>query len=99
MRDSGGLDSSSNIIMPKYEMNEDLKIYLEVNVPPKSIYKPIGYNDLNKVKEIMEGDDSEKRSSDFKDQKSMRQTSIVKRKNTSERMEDTKERLEREIFE
>ena len=80
MRESASLDASSNIIMPKYVMNDDLKIYIECDAPPKSIYKPIGFNDLNKVKEIMEGDDSEKRSNDFKEQALLRKSTISLKK-------------------
>ena len=30
-------------------------------MPPKSLYKAIGYNDMNRVKIMMEGDDEDKR--------------------------------------
>ena len=74
-------DSFSNIILPQYEFNEGLKVYIEIDTPPKSIYKAIGYNDLAKIKEIKMGDDSEKRSSDYQKQLSMRASSL-KRKQT-----------------
>ena len=59
-------DAFSNIIMPHYEFNDELKVYMESEVPSKALYKTVGYNDLNRIKLIMEGDDSEKRSMDFK---------------------------------
>ena len=43
-------------------MNQDLKVYEEVEIPPPSLYKAVGYNDMTVVKTIMEGDDSDKRS-------------------------------------
>ena len=39
----------SNILIPEYEYNEDLKYYTEVKIPPETIYKSIGYNDLQTV--------------------------------------------------
>lgn len=50
------------IILPKYVMNEELKVWEEVDVPPKSLYKAIGYNDMNRVKIMMEGNDDDKRA-------------------------------------
>ena len=38
-------------------------MYEEIKVPAKSLYKCVGYNDMQRVKIIMEGDDSDKRSS------------------------------------
>ena len=43
-------------------MNEELKVWEEVDVPPKSLYKAIGYNDMNRVKIMMEGNDDDKRA-------------------------------------
>jgi len=51
-----------NIILPVYEFNSDLQVYMEVNPPCSSMYKAVGFNDLNKVKVMMEGDDQEKRT-------------------------------------
>jgi len=58
----GGQESHKNIILPKYVMNQDLKVYQEVDRPPKSLYLAVGYNDMNRVKILMEGDDADKRS-------------------------------------
>jgi hypothetical protein len=77
-------DSFSNIIMPHYEFNSELKVYMETNTPSKALYKAVGYNDLNRIKLIMEGDDSEKRSLDFQKQMSERQNSL-KKKNTMQK--------------
>ena len=59
---ASGQESHKNILLPQYVMNQDLKVYEEVEIPPASIYKPVGYNDMTVVKTIMEGDDSDKRS-------------------------------------
>lgn len=61
MAEQGG-EAHRNIILPKYQLNQDLKVYEEVDVPPKSLYKAVGYNDMQRVKIIMEGNDSDKRS-------------------------------------
>lgn len=52
----------NNILIPHYEYDEELKYYTEVNIPPETMYKSIGYNDLQTVHVMMEGDDAEKRS-------------------------------------
>lgn len=57
-----GQETSKNIILPQYELNNDLKVYEEINIPPSSLYKAVGYNDMQRVKIIVEGDDSDKRS-------------------------------------
>lgn len=57
-----GQESHKNILLPKYVLNADLKVYEEVDCPPKSLYKAVGYNNMEKVKVIMEGNDEEKRS-------------------------------------
>ena len=89
MKQQGG-DSAANIILPKYEKNEDLNVYMEIDQPPKSLYKAIGYNDLQRVQLIMEGNDSEKRSSDFQNQKTMmKQSSLRKSAKGGERMTRT----------
>lgn len=61
-----GQDLSQNIKLPQYQMNQDLKVYEEVDVPPSSIYKAVGYNDMQRVKIMVEGDDAEKRSAEKK---------------------------------
>ena len=48
--------------MPKYVLNKDLNVYEEVDIPPHSIYKAVGFNDMQRVKIFMEGDDADKRS-------------------------------------
>ena len=65
MKESGG-DAHKNIILPKYILNKDLNVYEEVDPPPKSLYIAVGYNDMERVKIIMEGDDAEKRSENNK---------------------------------
>jgi len=57
-----GQESHQNIILPRYVMNQDLKVYEEGEIPPTSIYMAVGYNDMTRVKHIMEGNDEDKRS-------------------------------------
>ena len=61
MKEAGGGEDHKNIILPKYQLNEELKVYEEIDVPPKSLYKPVGFNDMERVKIMMEGNDAEKR--------------------------------------
>ena len=97
MKQQGG-DSAANIILPKYEKNEDLNVYMEIDQPPKSLYKAIGYNDLQRVQLIMEGNDSEKRSSDFQNQKTMmKQSSLRKSAKGGERLTRT-QKLEQALL-
>ena len=63
-----GQESHKNIILPKYVMNQALQVYQEIDKPPKSMYKAVGYNDMNRVKIVMEGDDAEKRDENAKSQ-------------------------------
>lgn len=79
MKEAGG-DAHKNIILPQYVKNEELQVYEEVNMPPKSMYKAIGYNDMQRVKVVMEGDDAEKRSENIKrESKILQRTSTVAR--------------------
>lgn len=39
-----------------------MKVYEEIDIPPSSLYKAVGFNDMHRVKVIMEGDDKDKRS-------------------------------------
>ena len=62
MKQSGhGDEMCNNILCPKYELNEELG-WMEIDPPPKTMYKKVGYNDLTRVKEMMEGNDAEKRA-------------------------------------
>ena len=61
MKSTGG-ECHKNILLPKYVLNADLQVYEELEGPPKSLYKAVGYNDMQRVKELMEGDDEQKRS-------------------------------------
>jgi len=38
-------------------LNEDLNIWMEVNKPPETMYMAVGFNDLPRIKQMMEGDD------------------------------------------
>lgn len=37
-------DSFANVVMPKYKYSERLKVDIEVNVPPVSLFKEIGHD-------------------------------------------------------
>jgi hypothetical protein len=50
------------VICPQYEYNEELKIYTECSVPPETVYKAVGFNNLEVVRKMMDGDDADKRS-------------------------------------
>lgn len=43
-------------------LNKDLNVYEEVDIPPSSLYMAVGFNDMQRVKILMEGDDADKRS-------------------------------------
>ena len=61
MKESGA-EIHKNIILPKYVLNQDLKVYEEIDIPPTSLYKAVGFNDKQRVKTFIEGDDEDKRS-------------------------------------
>jgi len=50
------------VICPQYTLNDELKIYTEDSRPPETVFKAVGYNNLEIVKKMMQGDDAEKRS-------------------------------------
>jgi hypothetical protein len=50
------------IICPSYTKDDALQIYVEDPAPPSTVFKAVGYNNLEIVKKMMEGTDSEKRS-------------------------------------
>lgn len=56
-----GMSAFSMIICPRYHYNEKLKVYQEVKAPPASLYKTVGFNNLEVVKRMMDGDDAERR--------------------------------------
>ena len=75
MKESGG-ESHKNIILPKYLLNKDLNVYEEIDPPPKSLYIAVGYNDMERVKVIMEGDDAEKRSENNKRESKIQESAV-----------------------
>ncbi len=52
---------TATILLPSYKASEFLNLYEEVDIPPETLYMPVGYNDLVNVRKIMEGTDVEKR--------------------------------------
>ena len=61
MKEAGG-QFFSNVLCPKYDFNENLKIYVEHSAPPDTLYKAVGYNNLEVVKTLMKGSEKERRS-------------------------------------
>ena len=82
MKESGQ-ESHKNILLPKYVLNDDLKVYEEIDPPPKSLYKAVGYNDMQRVKIIMEGDDEQKRSAYEKRESLTNRSQSLVRKSTA----------------
>lgn len=98
MMKESGQEVHQNIKMPEYVINQELNVYEEVNVPPKALYKSVGYNDMQRVKIIMEGDDSDKRSSLNRKQEEeelKKSPSEFKRLKTSVRLEAKDAELEK----
>lgn len=40
----------SMIICPQYKFSEETKSFVEVDIPPTELYKPVGFNNLETVK-------------------------------------------------
>lgn len=89
-----GDEMCNNILCPKYEKNEELG-WIEKDAPPKNMYKKIGYNDLARVKEMMEGNDAEKRNPD----KMMTSKAKKMTSGTHMRMKDAEAQAEQEALE
>ena len=49
-------ETSHNVVEPKYEFDFQLKVYREILPPAKELYKPVGFNDQELIKEIMQLD-------------------------------------------
>ena len=62
MMQSGHADDICNNILPPKYKNDPEQGYEEIDVPCKSLYKRVGFNDLPRVKEMMEGNAVEKRT-------------------------------------
>ena len=65
MKTSGRGQAHQNVIIPNYSYEAELNIWKQVDIPPASLYKPVGYNDLKRVRIIMEGNDEERRDPKF----------------------------------
>lgn len=44
LKQSGGSKANKNVVMPKYAMDERLKIQREIQPPPSSIFIGLGFN-------------------------------------------------------
>jgi hypothetical protein len=51
---NAGEEAHKNIILPKYEYDDRLKIFREVNKPPPTIYAELGYNPAHPVDQAAE---------------------------------------------
>ena len=93
-----GDEMCNNILCPKYEKNEELG-WIEKDAPPKNMYKKVGYNDLARVKEMMEGNDAEKRNPDGKrtTKNSKRMTSGTAMRHKDQEAEDAQMELDRKL--
>lgn len=57
-----GEQAHNIVICPQYTYNEELKVYIECDVPPETVYKAVGFNNLEVVRNMMDGNDADKRS-------------------------------------
>lgn len=59
--------SHALVLLPHYVYDQENKIYRELpeSIPPKELYKCVGYNNLETVRDMMKGSDAEKRTGDF----------------------------------
>ena len=46
-----------NVLIPNYRFDKTLNFYVEEDVPPETLYKSVGYNNLQTVRDLMEGDE------------------------------------------
>ena len=49
----GSVDASNNVSLPNYVYDKQLRVYREVMPPSKLLFKSVGYNDQDLIKEIM----------------------------------------------
>ena len=47
-----------NVLIPNYRFDKGLNFYVEREAPPESLFKPVGFNNLQKVRDLMEGDEA-----------------------------------------
>jgi hypothetical protein len=55
--------AQSNIVMPDYVFDDQLKMYDEniKTIPSSKLYSKVGFNDLERIGEMMYGNDADKR--------------------------------------
>ena len=53
--------SDQTVLIPNYRFDKGLNFYVEREAPPESLYKEIGFNNLQKVRDLMEGDEKERK--------------------------------------
>ena len=95
MKESGHADEMCNNILPPRYRNDPENGYEEIDIPSKSMYKKVGYNDLPRVKEMMEGNDAEKRTGiKRKTAKSNTQGRINKDEEAQRKLEETERMLD-----
>ena len=47
------VDSSNNVSIPNYTYDQTLRVYREVMPPKNELFKPVGFNDQDLIKELM----------------------------------------------
>lgn len=50
----GTLNTSSNVAVPNYEFDTQLRVYREMEPPNPKIFMPVGFNDQELIKTIMQ---------------------------------------------
>ena len=95
MMESGQADEMCNNILPPKYRNDPEQGYEEIDMPSKSMYKKVGYNDLPRIKEMMEGNDAEKRTGiKRKTTKNNTQGRINKDEEAQRKLEETERMLD-----
>ena len=63
-KDNQGLE---DIKIPNYATCKQMEnLFTEIEQPPESLYKQVGYNDLPQIMKMMEGNDVEKRAAQLR---------------------------------
>lgn len=46
------MDSSNNVLVPTYKYDAQLKVYREILVPDSKVFKPVGFNSQDLIKNL-----------------------------------------------
>ena len=66
MQSEDGNVYANTIIIPEYKWNSEMNQYEPGKAPSDLLYKRVGFNDLQIINEIMDGDDAAKRENKTK---------------------------------